>query len=285
MPGLRGLKGRNINGPTLIKVPTWIENALGKYYLYFSHHQGKYIRLAYSDCIEGPYTIFKPGTLHNKYPFLKSRHIASPEIFIDEEKKEIRMYFHANIRSDSSGPFGRLGQMSYGALSKDGINFEPNPEQLAPFYLRIFLEDDFFFGIAKNGNSDAILVRSKSGMNLFEKGPHFMKHFRHCGLLRQNNQILVFFTKAFDAPERIYVSKMFLEGNWKKWCLTKPIEVLRAETEWEGGNLPVTRSKYGTAKKSNALRDPFIYEEEGRFYLFYCVKGEGGIAVAEIVID
>ena len=30
----------NINGPSLIKVPHWMENPLGKYYLYFAHHKG-----------------------------------------------------------------------------------------------------------------------------------------------------------------------------------------------------------------------------------------------------
>ena len=48
--------GDNINGPSLIKVPNWVKNPLGKYYLYFSHHDGKYIRMAYSNNIEGPYT-------------------------------------------------------------------------------------------------------------------------------------------------------------------------------------------------------------------------------------
>ena len=41
---LPGQDGNNINGASLIKVPDWIENPLGKYYLYFSHHNGKYIR-------------------------------------------------------------------------------------------------------------------------------------------------------------------------------------------------------------------------------------------------
>ena len=30
------LEGDNINGPSLIKVPDWVENKLGKYYLYFA---------------------------------------------------------------------------------------------------------------------------------------------------------------------------------------------------------------------------------------------------------
>ena len=30
----------NINGPSVISVPDWVENPLGKYYLYFAHHRG-----------------------------------------------------------------------------------------------------------------------------------------------------------------------------------------------------------------------------------------------------
>ena len=50
----------NINGPSLVRVPEWVENPLGRYYLYFAHHRGAYIRLAYADAIEGPYTVYRP---------------------------------------------------------------------------------------------------------------------------------------------------------------------------------------------------------------------------------
>ncbi|QXD33757.1 hypothetical protein [Candidatus Pelagisphaera phototrophica] len=46
--------GTKINGPSLIKVPDWIENPLGKYNLYFAHHDSKFIRLAYANSIQGP---------------------------------------------------------------------------------------------------------------------------------------------------------------------------------------------------------------------------------------
>ena len=52
---LKRKEGENINGPSLIKVPKWINNPLCRYYLYFSHHKGKYIRMAFSNSIEGPY--------------------------------------------------------------------------------------------------------------------------------------------------------------------------------------------------------------------------------------
>ena len=42
-PDLHPSIGVNIQGPSLIKVPEWIENPLGKYYLYFADHKGLYI--------------------------------------------------------------------------------------------------------------------------------------------------------------------------------------------------------------------------------------------------
>jgi len=60
---LPGADGKNINGPSLIRVPAWIDKPLGKYYLYFAHHNGSYIRLAYADQIEGPWKVHEPGTL------------------------------------------------------------------------------------------------------------------------------------------------------------------------------------------------------------------------------
>ena len=38
----------NINGPSLIRVPDWIPNRFGKYYLYFANHRGCEIHLAYA---------------------------------------------------------------------------------------------------------------------------------------------------------------------------------------------------------------------------------------------
>jgi hypothetical protein len=67
-----------MNGPSLIRVPDWIERPLGRYYLYFGHHIGEYIRLAYADNLHGPWQIYEPGVL----PLVASRFagkIASPD--------------------------------------------------------------------------------------------------------------------------------------------------------------------------------------------------------------
>jgi len=58
--------GENIQGPSLICVPDWVEDRLGRYYLYFADHKGKYIRLAYADELTGPWQIHVPGSLHLK---------------------------------------------------------------------------------------------------------------------------------------------------------------------------------------------------------------------------
>ena len=60
-PEMDSRMGGNIQGPSLIKVPDWVENPFGKYYLYFADHRGTYIRMAYADEITGPWTIHSPG--------------------------------------------------------------------------------------------------------------------------------------------------------------------------------------------------------------------------------
>ena len=56
--------GGNVNGPTVIRVPAWVEHPMGKYYMYFANHMGDFVRLAYADRVTGPWTIHEPGVLH-----------------------------------------------------------------------------------------------------------------------------------------------------------------------------------------------------------------------------
>ena len=62
-PEMDSRMGGNIQGPSLIKVPDWVENPLGEYYLYFADHRGTYIRMAYADEVTGPWTVHSPGSL------------------------------------------------------------------------------------------------------------------------------------------------------------------------------------------------------------------------------
>jgi len=50
-PDMDARMGRNVNGASLIRVPDWLEDPLGTYYLYFAHHQESYLRLGYADAL------------------------------------------------------------------------------------------------------------------------------------------------------------------------------------------------------------------------------------------
>ncbi|MEZ4833868.1 MAG: hypothetical protein R2873_18115 [Caldilineaceae bacterium] len=85
--------GANINGPSLLRVPDWLPDPLGRYYLYFGHHQGEFIRLAYADDLAGPWTVYAPGTLAlDETPC--HGHIASPDVHVDDANRRIVMYYH-----------------------------------------------------------------------------------------------------------------------------------------------------------------------------------------------
>jgi hypothetical protein len=103
---LPGSDGENINGPSLIRAPDWIEGRLGEYYLYFAHHVGAYIRMAYADDLKGPWKVYKAGTLNieptrcadirNSW-WAALKHIASPDVHVDDGTQEVRMYFHGPV--------------------------------------------------------------------------------------------------------------------------------------------------------------------------------------------
>ncbi|HOK05082.1 MAG TPA: hypothetical protein P5270_00570 [Victivallales bacterium] len=271
--------GNNINGPSVIRVPEWIRNPFGKYYMYFGHHTGTFIRLAYSDNIEGPWKIYTPGVLHiENTPF--DGHIASPDIYIDNQNREIRMYFHS---AAIKGTINQKGQFTSFATSKDGLNFSCSQQILGPYYFRVFHWKGYYYAIAKKGNSGwGELLRSKDGVSPFESRGNFIRMMRHCAVLLKNDFLLIFYSRVNDEPERILLSTVELKDNWHLWKESLPIEIMRPETEYEGINYPLKKSSYGPGINLCELRDPFVIEDNGRIFLFYTIAGEMGIAVAEL---
>jgi hypothetical protein len=74
-----------------------------------------------------------------------------------------------------------------------------------------------------------------------------------------------------------------LRGDWRDWRAGETSELLRPELPWEGAHLPVRSSEIGTAApQENALRDPCLFEEEGRLFLIYAGAGEAALGLAEI---
>ena len=270
--------GNNINGPSVIRVPDWIEDPLGKYYMYFGHHGGKHIRLAYADDLHGPWKIHEPGTLPLESAAAFKGHVASPDVLVDHDRQEIRMYFH--------GPAKALdGQYTGVALSKDGLKFVASGRILGKFYFRVFKRQDAYYAIAKDWDSGwGELYRSKTGLSPFKSGGNIIRMLRHCAVLVRGDRLLVFYSRKGDAPERIVVATVDISGDWRDWRGSEPIDVIAPEKDYEGIAYPNKPSEYGSATKVRQLRDPYVFEEDGRTYLFYSVAGEMGIAMAEIKI-
>ena len=286
-PDMDDRMGGNIQGPSLIKVPDWVENPLGKYYLYFADHRGTYIRMAYADEVTGPWIIHTPGTLKLGDSFFPTTcppcslapgrvaalypHIASPEVLVREDLKQIVMYYHGR---------GVERQFTRAAVSSDGIRFEGREEDLGRAYFRVIEYEGYYYAMSMPG----VLYRSRDGLTGFEAGPQFFTaDMRHSALLIRDNLLHVFFTNRGDAPERIMLSTIELTENWREWRASEPIEVMRPELDYEGSDLPVEASKGGYIdERVHQLRDPAIFQEGNKTYLLYSVAGESGIAIAEI---
>ena len=273
VPNMDERMGSNINGPSLIRAPDWIEKPLGKYYLYFAHHQGKYIRLAYADALEGPWRTYEPGVLDLADSYCRA-HIASPDVHIDGANRQIRMYYH--------GPDKTGGQITRAALSSDGLRFEARPEILGVSYFRVFQWRGAHYALGMPG----IFYRSEDGLTDFQKGPQlFSPHMRHSAVRVEGDLLRVFYSNAGDCPERILASTIRLTGDWNEWTTSPAETVLEPETEYEGADLPLEPSGRGwIPRRARQLRDPCIYEEDGQLYLLYSVAGEYGIAIARLWI-
>jgi hypothetical protein len=319
----------NVNGPSLVRVPTWIENRLGDYYLYFAHHKGEFIRMAHADRLSGPWTVYGPGVLDldaslftNAVPenaglvrsaldlwhattltefialsqvglsaqqALQARrrsglagseetrpHIASPDVVVDHERREIRMYFHGLVE--------RRLQMTRVATSSDGLHFRARPELLTAPYLRVFEHLGACYGLAMPG----LLYRSAdclSGFRVRDR-PLFAANTRHAAVWPRKDTLYVFYTRVGDAPERILCSTIDATSpDWDEWVPGPPLEILRPELPWEGADLSVAPSVRGESTVAvRQLRDPAIFVEDGQAYLLYSVAGEQAIAIAELAV-
>ncbi|MEL7186683.1 MAG: hypothetical protein AAFN50_09670, partial [Pseudomonadota bacterium] len=255
-----------------------------KYYLYFADHRGTYIRLAYADDLLGPWQTHKPGSLqlhesHFPTELLPNQfgyaHIASPDVHVRDDLRQIVMYVHGYDPGKGVG-----SQVTRIATSADGINFAGEPEVLGRAYFRVWEFDGYYYALAMPG----YLYRSQNGINEFEAGPQlFNDDMRHSALLLRDNALYVFWTQAGHAPERILVSIIDLQGDWRKWQATAPTEVLRPERNWEGADVEIEPSRRGYIdERVNQLRDPAIFEEGDDVYLLYSVAGESGIAIAKL---
>jgi len=327
--GATSREGTSIAGASVIRVPDWISpgnradpNAV--YYMYFAHHGGNYIRLAWSESLEGPWYLYRVGAgvsvgergvldlgsddeidIGNGIDI--RGHVASPDVHVDDDNQRIIMYFHGPTYVNNT----YKDQESFVATSDFGLDFNGGiePVILGYFYFRVFKYNRQLYVVGKRG----YLYKAPDPNDPWTPPPGFDfndylwseradkpfqddidndanlvdgQYLRHNTLRLVGDTLQVFYTRVRDAPERIMMSTIDLSvGDYDVWDPTyPPEEILQAELDWEGGNIPPSPSSGGTAPENvNQLRDPCIFKDtDGVMYLFYSARGEDAIGIAQI---
>lgn len=311
---LPGEAGASINGPSLIRVPDWVPHPLGRYYLYFAHHAGKHIRLAYADRLEGPWTIYPPGVQSLAAQSAVENHIASPEAVIDDASHRIFLFYHgwvpAKDKATGQARDGDDGQWSSVAVSSDGLHFRPLNTIVGPSYLRVFSHGGQWFALNASGvlrrapklgaHFDPVtqligpdIIDAVDPARLHEPGavpadqrpatgPHRYS-IRHVGVDVEGDRLVVYFSCVGHRPERILCTVVDLHGPPETWKARGTHEVLRPETPEEGSDRPLAYSHGGISRTHvRELRDPAVYREGADAWLLFSIAGEHGIGLAKL---
>jgi hypothetical protein len=301
---LPGDDGASINGPSLIRVPSWVQHPLGRYYLYFAHHAGKYIRLAYADDLGGPWHVREGGVQPLAAQHTVRGHIASPEAVIDEASRRIYLFYHGG------NPVEGKPQATSVSVSTDGLNFTPIDVVVGPAYLRVFRHAGHWYSLNQSGElcraaalgqpfqpvariigpeiADAVDparlgepgappadTRPKSGPDRYS--------IRHIGLDVDGDRLVIFFSCVGHRPERILCTFVDLHGPEERWKARGVVEVAQPEGEAEGASLPQAYSNGGISRtRVHELRDPTVFREGGHAWLLYSVAGEHGIGITRL---
>jgi len=309
--------GENINGPSMIRIPDWIAaedraDPTAVYYLYFAHHGGSYIRMAWAADIEGPWNLYDVGTgvaigdrgvldlggstisIGNGI-VIPNNHLASPCAVVDDINQRIIMYFHSGSTVRVNG-IDISGQKTFVATSPYGLEFYGGiePVILGNSYFQVFEYNGNLYAFDNSGDMYMALDiddpwTTPPGFNfendlwtLLSNDPTAGLSIRHTGVLIVGDELQVFYSSRGDEPERIKMSTIDLTVGHDNWNATNPgEEIIQAELDWEGGNITPAPSESGAAPENvNQLRDPYIFRDsDGEIYLIHTARGEDSLAL------
>lgn len=250
------IANNNINGPTVFQRPPFFPQG-PRWIMYFAHHGGKGIRVAHAEELEGPWEV-QPIELLELSRIEGHGHIASPEVIVNKDSLEL--YYHC--------PYADF-QYTFRAITKDGINWEYDPQVKGMFYLR-FIQPGY--AVAKYRNDGGVLYKVAEGT--FKEVGRLLPSMRHCSYLDGK----LYWTNIGDTPERIFRGDI----NPVECLVSNIEEVLAPLEDFETGKHRLAPSRPGAAIRVNQVRDPFVIQENGKTYLFYSVRGEEAIALAVV---
>ena len=328
-PSNRRSDGNNIDGPSMVRIPGFVPNnrranSNARYYLYFAHHGGDYIRMAWSNSAFGNFNLYRANASVGSRGVMDSNnatinldegvsirrnHIASPDVHVDEANERFIMYFH------SGGPYRFNGQdfnrqVSWANTSDYGLDFrrqDIEPVVLGPSYFKVFENRNTLYAVHNdggpnrarqlnnpwtptanyyNGNTLGDLWQRRGAGNLLRAAvPENNRRVRHSGVRTVGNNLQLFYSIRGDSPERIFVSNISLTDDWNNWTVNIPgNELLRAVGGWEGGERTPSPSVGGPATNVNQLRDPDLFEDNDGSLYLY-YTGQGEEALGVAALE
>jgi len=298
LPAIRKLGDPNLNGPSALEMPDWVEGRLGRYYLYFASHTGTSIRLAYADDIHGPWTVHPEGVVQARDVSICRGHIASPDAHL--EGRTVWLFVHCGVRHSRGLPvdWDSRSQCTVAVSSSDGLRFvaAETPRFVGPFYFRLFTHEGAVYALAKRrGAGGGVLYRcplstiAGCAATPFSRGPKVIDRMRHAAVANLNGTLWVLYSRVGDAPESIYAQRFDLRGDWRRWGAREGLSdpgglLLAPEAPYEGGRLPVEPSGPGPSlKEARRVQDPALLRiSAGEWVLFYSAGGERTIAAATL---
>ncbi|WP_299492045.1 hypothetical protein [uncultured Shewanella sp.] len=298
---------KNINGPSVIywNDPNYETDA--NYIMFFSHHEGRSIRVATSAAPCGPWEIIKSPqkvNLTNNINYFNDgnntelnngikdnidEHIASPDAHVKDN--QLYLYVHGKSGDSSSGQKTLL----LTGNSIDTLSVMEGTEDFSHPYLRYFEANNNSYAVSKNNDGDWGLLFNNDDDELsanFTKKARIIEGMRHPAIYvdesEAEDKILLFYSLIGDNPEHIKFVEINTQGenNPKNWLVSNEKTVLTPAFDWEGYGLNSGKSSGGVSYTDvEEVRDPAIFVDlNGDIYLYYTIRGEAGIAAAKLTI-
>ncbi|MFB3902385.1 MAG: hypothetical protein ACE15E_02945 [Acidobacteriota bacterium] len=283
---------RRIMFPSVIRVPEWVKQPKGKFYMYYAEHSGTSIYVAAADRPEGPWKpLPDPVLTIDRTPF--PDHISSPDVLVVPEQKRFYLYFHGAYLDLPEYGYKREQPASV-TISDDPLHFPASKVIIATpgvnfAYFRAFRRDGWFYAIGRQQR----LFRSRDAVH-WEGGPYLLSWDRfgdltreyplalsskeitgrtiHAGLVvhPEDQTLDCYFSLKDETGVSLQKVRISTRGDWLGWA---PVEMpVRALTAGD----PLDALPDGAAY----VRDPFVLAEEGRLYLYYVAGPEKYICLA-----
>jgi hypothetical protein len=170
-------------------------------------------------------------------------------------------------------------QVSYRAVSADGLDWQVAGPPTAETYLRVFTVRGRTFAMARGG---VLMALADDGT--FRSGPApIPRPIRHVAVLVRGDRLHVVYSCIGDAPERLLHTELDLSADWSDWPQATPeAELMSPDRSWEGGGLPIYPSRIGATDLANQLRDPALFVEGDQVWLVYAGGGEAVLGLARL---